>query len=224
MSIKIDLTIIIFLLLFCITSQIEIYLILMLFACVHELGHLCAGLLLGFKTKEIQISPIGMRIEFKPQCEEYNKKIKKGNTLTIKRGIVALAGPLTNFIIICIIIIAMKLNETLFLSELCITIIYANFLIAIFNLIPIYPLDGGRIIKEILHMIVGLKKSYTYSYKISKITIIILTAISSITILYIQNISIIIILVYLWGLVLLERKKYMQKKIIYNKIIEDTKS
>lgn len=224
MSIKIDLTIIIFLLLFCITSQIEIYLILMLFACIHELGHLCAGLLLGFKAKEIQISPIGMRIEFKPQCEEYNKKIKKGNTLTIKRGIVALAGPLTNFIIICIIIIAMKLNETLFLSELCITIIYANFLIAIFNLIPIYPLDGGRIIKEILHMIVGLKKSYTYSYKISKITIIILTAISSITILYIQNISIIIILVYLWGLVLLERKKYMQKKIIYNKIIEDTKS
>lgn len=224
MSIKIDLTIIIFLLLFCITSQIEIYLILMLFACIHELGHLCAGLLLGFKAKEIQISPIGMRIEFKPQCEEYNKKIKKGNTLTIKRGIVALAGPLTNFIIICIIIIAMKLNETLFLSELCTTIIYANFLIAIFNLIPIHPLDGGRIIKEILHMIVGLKKSYTYSYKISKITIILLTAISSIAILYIQNISIIIILVYLWGLVLLERKKYIQRKLIYNKIIEDSRS
>lgn len=221
MSIKIDLLIIAFLLLFCITSQIEIYLILMLFACIHEIGHLCAGLILGFKPHEIQISPIGMRIEFKPQWEECNTKIGKGNTLTIKRGIIALAGPLTNFIIICIILLIMRINKNLVSSELCTTIVYTNFLIGIFNMIPIYPLDGGRIIKEILHIGLGLKKADTYIYKISKITIILLTAISSITILYIQNISIIIILIYLWGLVLLERKRYMQRKLMYKKITEE---
>lgn len=220
MSIKIDLTIIVFLLLFCITSQIKIYLILMLFACIHELGHLCVGLILGFKPLELQISPVGMRVEFKPKWEEYNKKIGKGNTLAIKRGIISLAGPLTNFIIICISIMLMKLNKNLSMSELYTTIIYANFLIGIFNLIPIYPLDGGRIIKEILHIVVGLKKAYQYTYKISKITVIILTAMSSIAILYIQNISIVIILAYLWWLVLLERKRYQQKKWIYSKAIE----
>ena len=224
MSIKIDLMIIVFLLLFCITSQIQIYLILMLFACLHEIGHLCAGIILGFKPREIQISPMGMRIEFKPQWEEYNKKIGKGNTLAIKRGIVALAGPITNLIIICITIIVMEMNKNLMTSEICTTIIYANFLIGIFNLIPIYPLDGGRIIKEILHITIGLKKSYTYIYKISKITIIFLTAISSIAILYIQNISIIIILIYLWGLVLIERRKYKEKKLIYSKIVKDSRS
>ncbi len=220
MSIKIDLLIILFLLVFCITSQIEIYLILMLFACIHEIGHLCVGLILGFKPKEMQISPMGMRIEFKPQIEEYNQKVGQGNTLAIKRAIVAVAGPITNFLIIFITMIAMYINKNLLISNICTTIIYANFLIGFFNLIPIYPLDGGRIIKEVLHITKGLKSSYSYTYNISKITVIILTAISSIAILYIQNISIIIILVYLWGLIILERRKYLQKKLIYSKVIE----
>lgn len=214
MSIKIDLKIVLFLLLFCITSQAEIYLLLMLFACIHEIGHLCVGIVLKFKPQEIQITPMGMKIGFKPKWEEYNQKIKKGNTLAIKRAIVAMAGSLTNFAIISIIVIAMILKPQLLTSKLLITMVYSNFLIGIFNLIPIYPLDGGRIIKEILHIFVGLKKSYTYTYKISKITIIALTMIASIAILYIQNISIIIILIYLWSIMIVERKRYYTKKKI----------
>ena len=67
MSIKIDLMIAFFIILFCITSQIEIYLILLFFAIVHEIGHLIVGLFLGFKPKEIQINIAGVRIEFKPK-------------------------------------------------------------------------------------------------------------------------------------------------------------
>lgn len=214
MSIKIDLTIVLFLLLFCITSQAEIYLLLMLFACIHEIGHLCVGMVLKFKPQEIQITPMGIKIRFKPKWEEYNQKIQKGNTLAIKRAIVAMAGPLTNFIIISIIVISMILKPQLLTSKLLITMIYSNFLIGIFNLIPIYPLDGGRIIKEILHIFIGLKKSYTYTYKISKITIIVLTMIASIAILYIKNISIIIILIYLWSIMIIEKKRYYTKKKI----------
>lgn len=218
MSIKLDLTILLFILLFCLTSQIEIYILLMLFAMIHEIGHLCIGIILGFKPREIKITPVGMKIQFKPKYEEYNKKTGKGNVLTIKRAIVAMAGPLTNFLIIFIMVIAMNFNSQLLISELSTRIIYSNFLIGIFNLIPIYPLDGGRIIKEILHIKFGLQKVHTYTYNISKITIILLTIISSIAILYIQNISIIIILAYLWGLMLVERKKYNAKERM-NKII-----
>lgn len=212
MSIKLDLKIILFILLFCFTSQIEMYAILMIFAMIHELGHLIAGLILGFKLQEISITPFGMKIEFKPQCEEYNTKVGKGKCLAIKKAIVAISGPLTNFAIICIMIIAMSLNSELLINPISTTIIYSNFLIAIFNLIPIYPLDGGRIVKEILHIKCGLQKSHSYIYKISKISIIALTVISSILILYIQNISILIILAYLWGVMLVERKKYYIKE------------
>ena len=94
-------------------------------------------------------------------------------------------------------------------------IVYSNILIAIFNLIPIYPLDGGRIIKNILHIFYGLKKAYIYTNKISNIVVIILTAISSIAILYLKYISILIILAYLWWIVILENKKHKSKMRIY---------
>ena len=218
---KIDLKIFLFLLLFLITSQFNIYILLMTFAFIHELGHLFAGALLGFKPKEIKITPVGMKIEFAVKCEEYNKKILKGNLLGIKKAIIAIAGPLTNFLIILLSFILKSVNPQLEQIELFYinninlpNIIYANFLIAIFNLIPMYPLDGGRIIKEILHICIGLKKSETYTYMISKISIILLTVISSIAILYIQNISILIILVYLWGLMIIEKKRHDTKRKI----------
>lgn len=215
MSIKIDLKILLFLLLFCLTSQIDIYILLMIFALIHELGHLFAGLILGFKAQEISITPVGMKIEFTAKCEEYNKKIFKGHTLAIRRAIIALAGPVTNFLIIALTIIITNVFPELRQVQLFNigninyqTIIYSNLLIGIFNLIPIYPLDGGRVIKEILHITVGLKKSYTYTHMLSKITIIMLTALASVLILYIHNISIIIILAYLWVLMILEHRGY----------------
>ena len=52
MSIKIDLKIFLFLFLFLLTSQIEIYIILMIFAILHEIGHLIAGLILKFKETD----------------------------------------------------------------------------------------------------------------------------------------------------------------------------
>lgn len=215
MSIKIDLMIAFFIILFCITSQIEIYLILLFFAIVHEIGHLIVGLFLGFKPREIQINIAGVRIEFKPKIEEYNKRILKGSSLSLKRAIIAMAGPITNFLIIAILQLISIINHKFMLSNMGINVVYANFLIGIFNLIPIYPLDGGRILKEILYIFKGLKKSYIYTYKISKITIIVFTAISSIAILYLRNFAVVIILIYLWALVFIERSRYKRKMMVY---------
>ena len=92
---------------------------------------------------------------------------------------------------------------------------YANILIAIFNLIPIYPLDGGRILKGMLHILYGRKQSYEYTNKISNACIVLLTVIASITILYLKNIAILFILLYLWYLVIVENKQYQKKKKIY---------
>lgn len=213
MSIKIDLKIFLFILLFIITNQIEIYALVMFFAIIHELGHLLAGVSLGFKPKSINIIPFGLQIEFKVHFEDYNKKIKKGNELCLKRAIIAIAGPLTNLFIILICILCQIPN-----SE---NVIYANILIGIFNLIPIYPLDGGRIIKEILNIFLGLKNSYTYIKLISNITVIILTVVVSITVLYIQNIALVLIVLYLWYLVIRENRIMENRAKLYEGLLKE---
>lgn len=214
MRIRINLKIFLFILIFIVTKQIKIYGILMLFAFIHELGHMLVGILLGFKPDKLEIMPYGVSVGFNVECEDYNKKIKNGNMLAIKKLIIALAGPLTNFIITIIFLMA---NIKFFGIEREL-VIYSNILIGIFNLIPIYPLDGGRVIKNILHIILGLQNSYKYTNQISKITICLLTGICSIAILYIKNVALLLILGYLWYLVILENRKYNRKMQILNNI------
>lgn len=216
MRFRIDLKIFIFLIIFYFTKQIEIYAMIMLFALIHELGHLLAGILMGMKPEKIELMPFGVSISFKIKVEEYNKKIKKGNMLEIKKILVALAGPLTNFIII---IIASNINIDLFKALI---IIYTNFLIMIFNLLPIYPLDGGRILKGILHINFGIQKSEFYTNIISKITVTIITILSSLLILYIHNIAIALIDMYLWYLVIKEDIIYKKREKILENINKKT--
>lgn len=212
MRFKIDLKIFIFIAIFLLTNQIQLYAIIMIFAFIHELGHLLSGMLLGMKPKKIEIKPYGISIAFELTPKDYNKKIGKGNLLEAKKIIVALSGPLTN--LICIIIFY-NINIGIFYNLI---IIYSNILLLLFNLIPIYPLDGGRIIKEILHITIGKRKAEKYVNKISFITISIITVISSIAVYYLKNIAIFIIVLVLWILVIREDIIYERKNKIYSLI------
>ena len=212
MSIKLDLKIFLLLFLFLLTSQLEMYLLLMLFAIIHELGHLAAGLILKFKPEEIKLTPVGLQIQFKVSDEEY--KLNNVKSYTIKKAIIALAGPLTNFIIATIMIAIAQINIELQYTYMFSLIVYSNLLIAMFNLIPIYPMDGGRVVKEILSIILGKTKAYKITYMISKTVLILLTAVASIAILYIHNIAILIIIAYLWYLEIAEIRKYNRRKNI----------
>lgn len=204
MKFKIDLKIFIFLFIFLLTRQIEVYATIMFFAIIHELGHLFAGLLLGMKPEKIEIKPYGISVSFKIFYDDYNKKIRKGNLLEIKKIIVALAGPITNFIITLII---WNLEIGIFNKLL---IIYSNILLMLFNLLPIYPLDGGRIIKGLLHITFGKRKSEKYINNISFICLIILTLIGSIAVYYMKNIAMFLIIICLWGI-------YIKQDIIYRR-------
>ena len=70
--------------------------------------------------------------------------------------IVALSGPMLSLILA---IIFSYINCNLINKQ---DAVYSNILILLFNLLPIYPLDGGRILKYILHIKYGNKKSKQY--------------------------------------------------------------
>lgn len=204
MQIKINLQIFLFIIIFILTHQIEIYGWIMLFAFIHELGHMITGLILRLKPKTLSVMPFGISITF--ETYEYKKLIE------IKKILIAIAGPLIN-LIICIIASILHINiET---KQL---IIYSNILIALFNLIPIYPLDGGRILKGLIRLKCEEMKSEDTVNKISNILIVILTALSSIMILYLKNIAILFVIMYLWLIIIRENKEYNLKRKL-NKII-----
>lgn len=138
MRFRIDLKIFLFLALFYITKQIEVYLIVLVFAFIHEIGHLIAGLIVGMRPEKIDIMPSGLGITFKAVPRDYNIKIGKGNLVELKKILVALAGPLTNLFII---FFATKLNMGMYMYIL---VVFSNFLIFVFNLIPIYPMDRRK--------------------------------------------------------------------------------
>lgn len=210
MNIKINLKIFLFAIIFYFTKQIHIYVLLMLFAFCHEMGHLLCGIILGLKPKSLKIMPMGLSIEF----EIYSKNIKE--KLQIKKIWIALAGPITNIMIMFITIIFNKNIETILYQE----IIYSNLLIAIFNLLPIYPLDGGRVLKEVIHIMKGRKRAIELTNYISNVSMILLTFTSSIAIYYYKNIAILFIVAYLWCMIFIENKRYNLKKRIY-KIMEN---
>ena len=202
MKIRIDLKIIIFLILFYLTNQIRIYLIILFFCIIHELGHLFTGLALKLKPENIEIMPYGLSVKLKTNPKDVNKKIGKGNILEVKKIIIALAGPIVSLALSIIF---------LYIDPIFITkqdAVYSNILILLFNLIPLYPLDGGRIIKSILHIKYGNKFSKKFVYIMSNIIMIILSFIFSIAVFYFQNIAYFLIYILLWIITLEENKKY----------------
>ncbi len=201
MKIKVDLKIFLIIILYILTKNIKVFAISFIFILLHELGHAITGIILGLKIKKININVFGLSIEF----ENYGKE-RLNNKI-----IIDMAGPAIN--IITFIIAVIFKNEE---------IAYINILLAIINLLPIYPLDGGRIVKNLLLKSHNYKQVVGYTEKISKDTLIIITAISSIVILYIKNVGIFLVILYLWSIALKEWKKNQIIKRAFQAIQNNT--
>ena len=151
------------------------------------------------KIEKIEMLPCGFSSSFQANLKDYEYKIKNANLLTLKKMIIALAGPILSM---TLVIIFTYVNIPYITKQ---DAIYSNLLISIFNLIPLYPLDGGRIIKGILHIEFGKDKSESLTNSVSKTTIIVLTIVSSIAVYCLKNVAIFLICVFLWSIILKEK-------------------
>ncbi len=199
MEFKIDIKIFLMAIIFLIVNQIDMYILFMLFAIIHECFHLLTGIILGYKVKSIRIMALGISIAFKEREEEYNTKIKKSNFNNLKKIIILIMGPVSN-ILIAFLFLFLDMAE----------VVYINVLIAIFNLLPIYPLDGGQILNRVLRIVYGNFEAYKITNSINNIIMSIITALASIGILYTKNLAIIFIIIFMWYLIIKENRKYKE--------------
>lgn len=193
MKIEINLKIFFLLILLLMFDNINTYLIFLFFILVHELAHLIVGILIGGKPQKMTLSIFGVSIEF----------YSYGKNKTFSKIIFFFIGPLINILIgiMCYKYMKDSNEKTL--------IVYTNFALGIFNLLPILPLDGGKIMKEILKVLFGFEKSNKIMIFISKCFLVIASLIYSVLIIEIKNIMILFLLIYLWYLYSIEEKKYM---------------
>lgn len=162
--------------------------------------------------QSFKIMPLGFIVSFKIDTKNYNKKIMKGNLLVVKKLIIAIAGPLTNLILILILILLDKETILTIPADL---LIYSNILVFVFNMLPIYPLDGGRIIKNILQIFFGKIDSIRIINLVSNIFAIFLSFITLYIVILFRNISYMFMLVYIWTLIIRENKIYKTKIKMY---------
>ena len=125
--------------------------ILLLFACVlaHEFGHILAARRYGIRTPEVTLWPIGgvASLERIPE--------KPGEEL-----VVALAGPAVNVAIAAALLVFIAAGggaEDLTRLEdprvsLVARLAGANIFLVLFNLLPAFPMDGGRVLRALLAM------------------------------------------------------------------------
>lgn len=127
----------------------SILFILTIFACVtlHELGHALAAKKFNIKTRDITLLPIGGVAQMESLPEKPWEEL-----------IVAVAGPAVNFVIFVVLFFVLPKPESPEMEQLQ-QISGANFLyalmvvnmwLALFNLIPAFPMDGGRVFRALL--------------------------------------------------------------------------
>lgn len=124
---------------------------LFLIVFIHELGHVAGAHFFSWRIKKIQLLPFGGVAEMD---EHGNRPIKE-------ELIVILAGPIQHLFLILIGYLFYALS--IISQETLDLFIFHNLVILLFNLLPIWPLDGGKLVL----LLFSLKKPFSDAHKMT---------------------------------------------------------
>ncbi len=143
--------------------------VLCVFACIalHEFGHAGAAGYFGIRTLDITLLPIGgvARLERIPDQP-------------FQELLIALAGPAVNFALAAVLLPLAMLSgtppsvpappdltvEMSFVAK----VVAANLVLAVFNLLPAFPMDGGRVLRSLLAMRLGNVRATSIAARIGR--------------------------------------------------------
>lgn len=145
-----------------------IFFVLAIFGCIvlHEFGHALTARRYGIKTRDITLLPIGGLARLERMPEDPKQEL-----------FVALAGPAVNVVIAAILFVLLQLFGRAFpptrlenwewfylgAGSFIYNLMVVNIFLVIFNMIPAFPMDGGRVLRGLL----GTRMNYVKATNIA---------------------------------------------------------
>ncbi|MGA7473833.1 MAG: M50 family metallopeptidase [Candidatus Sulfotelmatobacter sp.] len=137
-----------------VTWNVVEYLALFLIVMLHEFGHALACRQVGGTANQIVLWPLG-------GVAYVNPPPRPGATLWS-----IAAGPLVNVVLLPVLAVAFVLSRSLGWAEampdlhkLVRAVFMIDVVLLVFNMLPIYPLDGGQILRSLLWFVIGRARS-----------------------------------------------------------------
>ncbi|GAB6088055.1 site-2 protease family protein [Alkaliphilus crotonatoxidans] len=170
-------------------------LITFLLVFIHEMSHCRVAQYYQIPIQEIELFPFGGVVKTEENL----------GAEPLKEILIALAGPLSNFIMLAIGYFLMAILPLE--GDLINIFLLANLIMGAFNLLPILPLDGGRVLRGVISYHWGIKRATNITIIIGKTcTILLLFKGLILTLEAIENLYLLLLPIFLYVSLHQERK------------------
>lgn len=166
----------------------------LLAATIHEYGHIWAMKILGCRNCTIRLSGFGIKLIRKEGIFGSN----------FQEIICSLAGPLVNFLCFALLY---AIGKAFSVWEHIIPFAQMNLALGLFNILPIFPLDGGKIVAVMLSMFCSDGQSLKFSELISALFLMPIATIGILVAIKTKyNFSLLILVVYLMAFLAIKKR------------------
>lgn len=167
-------------------GRLSVFVCYTLSALIHELGHFMVARRLGYKLLQIKLMPYGAELSGNLDEFLYKDEIK-----------IALAGPITSVLLSGFLVMAWWIfpNFYNYTIEMCVSSIVCG----VFNMLPVFPLDGGRVLVSWLCTKFTREKAVAYAKTSTRVLAVILFFMFVISFWYGLNLSFIFVSIMLFN-------------------------